>query len=124
MNYKPIPAAIENLEFDNRFVRELPADPDPANNRRPVYAACYSRVKPQNVRAPQLVAYSKEMADVLDIPPAVCESPYFTQLMAGNLLAPQMEPYATCYGGHQFGNWAGQLGDGRAINLGEVINRQ
>lgn len=124
MNYNPVPAAIEKLDFDNRFVRELPADPDPANNRRPVYAACYSRVKPQKVRAPQLVAYSKEVADFLDLPPAVCESAYFTQLMAGNLMAPQMEPYATCYGGHQFGNWAGQLGDGRAINLGEVINRQ
>ena len=35
-----------------------------------------------------------------------------------------MDPYATCYGGHQFGNWAGQLGDGRAINLGEVVNRR
>ena len=34
-----------------------------------------------------------------------------------------MDPHATCYGGHQFGNWAGQLGDGRAINLGEVERR-
>jgi len=123
MNYKPVPAAIENLNFDNRFVRELPADPEQANNRRPVYAACYSRVKPQKVRAPRLVAYSKEVADLLDLPPAVCESEYFTQLFAGNILAPQMDPYATCYGGHQFGNWAGQLGDGRAINLGEILNR-
>ena len=39
----------------------------------------------------------------------------------GNRLLPEMVPYATCYGGHQFGNWAGQLGDGRAINLGEVV---
>jgi len=124
MNYKPIPAAIENLNFDNRFVQELPADPDPANSRRPVYAACYSRVKPQRVLAPQLVAYSKEVADLLDMPPSVCESAYFTQLMAGNILAPRMDPYATCYGGHQFGNWAGQLGDGRAINLGEIVNRR
>ena len=35
-----------------------------------------------------------------------------------------MDPYAQCYGGHQFGQWAGQLGDGRAINLGEVLNQQ
>jgi uncharacterized protein YdiU (UPF0061 family) len=35
-----------------------------------------------------------------------------------------MEPFAMCYGGHQFGHWAGQLGDGRAINLGEVVNAQ
>jgi uncharacterized protein YdiU (UPF0061 family) len=124
MTYKPIPAAIEAWTFDNRFVRELPADPDPANNRRPVYGACFSRVKPQKVRSPQLVAYSREVADLLDLSPAVCETDYFTHLFAGNVLAPQMDPYATCYGGHQFGNWAEQLGDGRAINLGEVINRR
>ena len=34
-----------------------------------------------------------------------------------------MDPYATCYGGHQFGNWAGQLDDGRAINLGKIVNQ-
>ena len=124
MTYKPIPAAIEAWTFDNRFVRELPADPEPANQRRPVYGACFSRVKPQQVRSPQLVAYSREVADLLDLPPAVCETAYFTQLLAGNVLAPQMDSYATCYGGHQFGNWAGQLGDGRAINLGEVVNRR
>jgi uncharacterized protein YdiU (UPF0061 family) len=124
MTYKPIPDAIEALKFDNRFVRELPADPEPANNRRPVYGACFSRVKPQKTRSPQLVAYSREVADLLDLPPAVCATDYFTHLFAGNVLAPRMDPYATCYGGHQFGNWAGQLGDGRAINLGEVINRR
>ncbi len=42
--------------------------------------------------------------------------------MSGNRVLPGMDPYATCYGGHQFGNWAGQLGDGRAINLGDVVN--
>jgi uncharacterized protein YdiU (UPF0061 family) len=45
-------------------------------------------------------------------------------VLAGNRLLPGMEPYATCYGGHQFGHGAGQLGDGRAINLGEAINRR
>jgi uncharacterized protein YdiU (UPF0061 family) len=42
--------------------------------------------------------------------------------MAGNTLAPGSEPYAANYGGHQFGHWAGQLGDGRAITLGEAVN--
>ncbi len=124
MTYKPIPEAIAALKFDNRFVRELPADPDLANNRRPVYGACFSRVKPQEVAAPQLVAYSREAAGLLDLPSAVCETDYFKQLFTGNASAPQMDPYATCYGGHQFGNWAGQLGDGRAINLGEIVNRR
>ncbi len=49
-------------------------------------------------------------------------SPEFAQVFAGNALVDGMEPYAANYGGHQFGNWAGQLGDGRAINLGEVVN--
>ncbi len=40
-------------------------------------------------------------------------------ILAGNLVTPSMRPYAACYAGHQFGNWAGQLGDGRAITLGE-----
>ncbi|MFM7932002.1 MAG: protein adenylyltransferase SelO family protein, partial [Pirellula sp.] len=42
---------------------------------------------------------------------------------SGRKLLDSMQPFAMCYGGHQFGHWAGQLGDGRAINLGEVINR-
>lgn len=54
----------------------------------------------------------------------VCEADDFIQIFAGNRLTSGMETYATCYGGHQFGNWAGQLGDGRAINLGEVVNRK
>ena len=44
----------------------------------------------------------------------------FVEVFSGNQVLPGMDPHATCYGGHQFGNWAGQLGDGRAINLGEI----
>jgi uncharacterized protein YdiU (UPF0061 family) len=69
------------------------------------------------------VAYAREVADLLDLSPGACESDLFTQVFVGNRLLPDMAPYATCYGGHQFGHWAGQLGDGRAINLGEVVNR-
>jgi uncharacterized protein YdiU (UPF0061 family) len=50
------------------------------------------------------------------------QSPAFAEVFGGNALLPGMQPYAACYGGHQFGNWAGQLGDGRAITLGEVLN--
>lgn len=118
-NIKPIDA----LHFDNRFIRELPADPEPDNYRRQVYEACYSFVKPTPVSRPKLVAYSREMAELLDVSIADCESDDFSQIFAGNLLSRGMEPYACCYGGHQFGQWAGQLGDGRAINLGEAVNR-
>jgi serine/tyrosine/threonine adenylyltransferase len=115
---------LDALVFDNRFVAELPADPQPDNYRRQVSGACYSRVPPTKVAKPQLIAYSREAADLLDLSATTCESSLFTEIFAGNGLLPGMDPFAMCYGGHQFGNWAGQLGDGRAINLGEVINRQ
>jgi uncharacterized protein YdiU (UPF0061 family) len=115
---------LENLQFDNRFIRTLPADREKDNFRRQVSGACYSRVLPTRVAAPQLVAYSREAAALLDLPDEVCRSPHFTELFVGNRLLGAMEPFAMCYGGHQFGNWAGQLGDGRAINLGEVINQK
>jgi serine/tyrosine/threonine adenylyltransferase len=121
---KPEISRLVALTFDNRFVRELPADPETANHRRHVIGACYSRVLPTKVARPQMVAYSREVARQLDLTPEVCESDYFVQVFAGNRLSAGMDSYATCYGGHQFGHWAGQLGDGRAINLGEVINRQ
>jgi uncharacterized protein YdiU (UPF0061 family) len=117
-------AQLDDLVFDNRFICELPGDSETVNSRRQVFAACYSRVLPTKVAAPQIVAYSREVAELLDLDAAVCESADFTQVFVGNRLLPGMDPYATCYGGHQFGNWAGQLGDGRAINLGEVRNRR
>ncbi|SJM94338.1 protein adenylyltransferase SelO [Crenothrix polyspora] len=115
---------LNQLQFDNRFISELPADSVTSNTRRQVVGACYSRVLPTPVKKPQKIAYSKEVATLLDLSDEVCESEHFAQIFTGNQLAAGMEPYATCYGGHQFGNWAGQLGDGRAINLGEIINQR
>lgn len=118
------PGPLAALRFDNRFTRELPADPDRSNRRRQVPGACYSRVEPTPVAAPRLVAYSREMAQQLGLSMRACRSDDFAQVFTGNRLLPGMQPYAMCYGGHQFGVWAGQLGDGRAINLGEVVNGQ
>ncbi|MDD5268321.1 MAG: YdiU family protein [Methylococcales bacterium] len=117
-------SSLDDLNFDNRFIRELPADTETINNRRQVIGACYSRVSPTPVIKPQRVAYSREVAALLDLTPELCESDDFIRVFSGNSLTAGMESYATCYGGHQFGNWAGQLGDGRAINLGEVINKK
>ena len=114
---------LENLVFDNRFVRELPADPEEGARQRQVRGACYSYVNPTKVRKPELLAYSREMAEQLGLDEETCRSPLFTEVFAGNRLLEDMKPFAMCYGGHQFGNWAGQLGDGRAINLGEVVNK-
>ena len=115
---------LADLKFDNRFTQILPADPETINNRRQVLKACYSVVQPTKVSNPKLVAYSTEVAELLDLHPSVCEADEFTHTFVGNQLLADMQPYATCYGGHQFGYWAGQLGDGRAINLGEIINQQ
>lgn len=116
-------SGLDNLVFDNRFTRELPADLETKNYRRQVMKACYSYVLPTQVSAPTLVAYSKEMAEQLGLLNDDCASEQFSRVFVGNELLPDMNSYAMCYGGHQFGNWAGQLGDGRAINLGEVLIR-
>jgi len=115
---------LESLVFDNSFVEKLPADPQPNNYRRQVSNACYSKVQPTKVSAPKLVAYSRETAELLNLSEETCKASLFTEIFAGNSLLSGMDPFAMCYGGHQFGNWAGQLGDGRAINLGEIINAE
>ena len=115
---------MQSLNFDNRFVRELPADPHVGPQRRQVHGALYSWVEPTPVPAPRLRAHSPEVAALLDIDPAFITTPEFAEVFGGNALIEGMQPYAANYGGHQFGHWAGQLGDGRAINLGEVVNER
>ena len=110
------------LTFDNAFVRELPGDRSESAHPRQVHGALYSRVDPAPVAAPRLLAYSPEVAALLGIDDADVRSQAFAEVFAGNALLEGMEPYAANYGGHQFGQWAGQLGDGRAITLGETIN--
>ncbi len=110
------------LTFDNRFVAELPGDPDTSNQRRQVLGACWSAVEPTPVAAPVLLAHAHEVAELIGLRDHDVHAPEFAQVFGGNALYAGMQPYAACYGGHQFGNWAGQLGDGRAITLGEVLN--
>src|SRR6478609_7843084 len=108
--------------FDNRFARELPADPERGPRLRQVPAALFSHVDPTPVAAPRLLAHSREVADLLGFDESFVHSARFAQVFAGNALLEGMQPIAANYGGHQFGHWAGQLGDGRAITLGESIN--
>ncbi|MCY3818068.1 MAG: YdiU family protein [Gammaproteobacteria bacterium] len=117
-----IEAQLAALRFDNRFAGELPADPERANFRRQVAGACYSFAKPTPARRPKLIGWSPEAATLLDLPADPGDGESLAEVFAGNRLLPGMLPVATCYGGHQFGHWAGQLGDGRAINLGEIVN--
>ena len=115
---------MKKLNFDNRFTNELPADPEARNTRRQVMGACFSWVEPTPVSAPTLLSYSHEAASLFDLSDGDCASDAFLQTFSGNQLLDGMRSYAMCYGGHQFGNWAGQLGDGRAINLGEAVNEK
>src|SRR5690606_15646040 len=107
--------------FDNAFLRALPGDPEPRNFLRQVQGAAWSAVAPTPVAAPRLLAHSREMAAELGFDADDLASPEFAQVFGGNALLPGMRPFATNYGGHQFGHWAGQLGDGRAITLGEAV---
>ncbi|MBH1592917.1 YdiU family protein [Stenotrophomonas maltophilia] len=107
--------------FDNRLLTVLPGDPEAGPRRREVREAAWSSVMPTPVAAPTLLAWSPEVAALLGIDVAEVSSGTFAQVFAGNALYPGMQPWAANYGGHQFGHWAGQLGDGRAISLGELV---
>ena len=117
------PSSLVDLSaasFGNSFVRELPADPVAANTRRQVPNASYTCVAPTPVSAPKLLAWSDALGEELGL---ARPSPAAVEALAGNRVFPGMEPYAARYGGHQFGVWAHQLGDGRAITLGELLAR-
>jgi uncharacterized protein YdiU (UPF0061 family) len=113
--------STDSLHFDNRFLRELPGDSEAGPRRREVLGAVWSAVMPTPVAAPQLLALSTEVAELLGFDTDCVDSEEFAEVFGGNALYPGMQPWAANYGGHQFGNWAGQLGDGRAISLGELL---
>ena len=115
------PRDLCDIALDNSFVRELPADPILENVPRQVRDACYTRVTPTPVRAPRLLAWSDAVGELLGVAAPISVDGPAAQVLAGARVLDGMEPYAARYGGHQFGNWAGQLGDGRAITLTEMI---
>ena len=112
---------LDRLRFDNRFLAELPGDADTGPRRREVRGALWSRVAPTPVAAPRVLAVSAEMLAELGLDATDAMTPRFAEVFGGNALLAGMDPFATNYGGHQFGHWAGQLGDGRAITLGEAV---
>lgn len=109
-----------HLNINNRFTAELPADPDETNEIRQVSKALFSYVHPTKPSEPKLIHASKEVAELVGISTDEIQTEEFVTIFSGKEILPQTRPYAMCYAGHQFGNWAGQLGDGRAINLTEV----
>ncbi|HEX4478902.1 MAG TPA: YdiU family protein [Polyangiaceae bacterium] len=83
----------------------------------------FERVQPTKVAEPALVKLNRPLAELLGADVALLESPEGAQLLAGNRIPPGAEPIALAYAGHQFGHFVPQLGDGRAILLGEVIGK-
>ncbi|HEY8252172.1 MAG TPA: YdiU family protein [Burkholderiales bacterium] len=112
---RPALRELARFEFENSFVRELPADPVRDNVPRQVANASYTRVEPTPVAAPRLLGWSRRLGEYLGMAPSDID------VLAGNRVLSGMKSYAARYGGHQFGSWAGQLGDGRAITLGEIV---
>ncbi len=112
---------LDELTFDNRFTTDLPADPVEQNQPRQVHHAAFSRVVPKRTADPKLLIHSPEVLADLGLHPEAAQSDAFLRVFSGNETLDTMDPHAMAYGGHQFGNWAGQLGDGRAIGLGETI---
>ena len=110
------------FNIDNSFSRHLPQDNNHGGEPRQVQAA-FAFVEPTPVRKPQLIAFSTEVASLLDLDVSEFSANETAEIFAGNRIMNNMHPYAMNYGGHQFGHWAGQLGDGRAITLCEIINR-
>ncbi|RAK70589.1 protein adenylyltransferase SelO [Hymenobacter edaphi] len=113
------PVSLDQAPFQNSFADALRADPSRELQPRQVPGYHYSPVTPTAVRDPHLLAWSEELAAELGLSRPPTRGPA-VEVLAGNRVLPSMRPFAARYGGHQFGNWAGQLGDGRAMGLGEL----
>ena len=98
---------LETLRFDNTYAR-LPE-------------AFYRRVEPTTLPAPYLVSFNDAAAELIGLDPREAARPEFVEYFSGNKLLPGAEPVSAIYAGHQFGTFVPQLGDGRAILLGEAV---
>lgn len=109
---------ILSLPYRKKFSAELPKDSEENNFSRQVIGACFSLVETKVPRNPEIVHVSHSLLQELNL--SVVDTAEFLKIVSGAKTFNGFEPYAMCYGGHQFGNWAGQLGDGRAINIAEL----
>ena len=113
---------------ENSFLKFLKEAVDNSGNQftsRQIFGAHYTKVQPESVPAPELVAASSSCAESLGLDPTEIDhkKEQFARIFSGNELAPGLDvPYCSIYGCHCYGTWFGQLGDGRAMALGEVTN--
>ncbi len=101
---------LDNLHFDNTYSR-LPEK-------------FFRRVQPTPLPSVYLVSFNKKVAELIGLDAGETAKPEFVEYFTGNKLLPNSEPISAIYAGHQFGTFVQQLGDGRAILLGEVINEK
>ena len=101
---------LEELRFDNRYGRLPPA--------------FYTRLAPTPLPDPYLVAFNPAAAELIGLAPEEAGRAEFAEIFCGNRLLPGFDPLAAVYAGHQFGVFVPQLGDGRAILLGEAAGAQ
>ncbi|XP_060571213.1 protein adenylyltransferase SelO-like [Ruditapes philippinarum] len=105
------------------LISTFPIDKEKRNYVREVENAVFSVVYPTPLKNPRLAAVNDDvLTTILNVDPAVKDSKAFLQFVSGNNVLPGSKPLAHRYGGHQFGYWAEQLGDGRAVMLGEFVN--
>lgn len=109
---------LSDIQFKNEFVTNFDGDNSGSLQPRQTPGMLYSKALPTGVRKASLLAWSDELGTELEIEKPTEQKDI--DILGGNLVTSSMQPYAACYAGHQFGNWAGQLGDGRAITLGEL----
>ncbi|AFZ66265.1 protein adenylyltransferase SelO [Deinococcus peraridilitoris] len=101
--------SASTFRFDNTYARDL--------------QGFYVPWKPASVPSPSLLFFNQELALELGLDPEVLDGPEGAAIFAGNQVPEGAEPLAQAYAGHQFGGFSPQLGDGRALLLGEVIDR-
>lgn len=110
--------SLSSKKYNREFVNSFNGDHSGDLTSRQTPGVLYSKALPSPVKNPQLIGWSDDLADQLGVEIPAADD---VNIIGGNLVTPTMYPYAACYAGHQFGNWAGQLGDGRAITLGEWL---
>ena len=115
------PGDRKSVEIRSDFTGALPGESKTANYPHQVYDSVWSKTQPTPASSPKLVSHIAQMTDLLGVD---VKDPEIAARFTGSVLDESQVPYSTRYGGHQFGNWAGQLGDGRAISLGEVTDKQ
>lgn len=112
---------INELIFNNTNLNNLPIDKNKSKISRQVSNSIFSLIDPTPVQSPDLIIKSSKALDLLHLSSLISDD-ILSQYFSGNIIIPGSIPAAHCYCGHQFGNFAGQLGDGATMYLGEIIN--